>query len=211
MGRTRDVSKILTSNTSILSLASASTTYAPIEAGGLVKITPTSIANSGGSASISSTGTVSFTSASAISLNNCFTSTFNNYRVLFEGAITSGGANNLNLRFRAGGSDKTAAGYHGSAYRFPYTGGVSFLHQTTSGTTAPFGQVNVERSSYFFDVQGVNGSERAHFHGVGYHRDSSGPLIFSQAYLVNENQDGFTIYPSSVSMTGTIRVYGYRN
>jgi len=57
-----------------ITAATASATYAPVAAGGLVQITPTSIAVTGGSGSISATGAVSFTSASAISLNGVFSS-----------------------------------------------------------------------------------------------------------------------------------------
>ena len=77
MGRTRDVSKILTSNTSILTLASASTTYAPIAAGGLVQLIPSSATNG----TIAANGTVSFTSASIVSLDGIFSSTYEFYQI----------------------------------------------------------------------------------------------------------------------------------
>ena len=48
MGRTRDVSKILTSNTSILTLASASSIYQTIAKTGMIEITPSTVSVTGG-------------------------------------------------------------------------------------------------------------------------------------------------------------------
>jgi len=52
-------------------------------AGGLRLITPTSIANSGGSSSASG-GAVTFTGVTSVSLNGCFTSTYANYFVTLK-------------------------------------------------------------------------------------------------------------------------------
>lgn len=62
MGRARDIANVLSSSTNIALDSEL----------GLSLITPTSVATSGGSSTISATGAVSFTSASAISLNGCF-------------------------------------------------------------------------------------------------------------------------------------------
>ena len=84
MGRTRDVSKILTSNTSILSLASASATYATKTSTGLNLIIPSTIANTSGTASIGTNGTVSFSGATTVSLNDVFSSTYMNYKIIIN-------------------------------------------------------------------------------------------------------------------------------
>ena len=68
MARSRDISKVLSSNSTLatdaevsasyLTTASANALYAPVAAGGLVQITPTSVTATGGSGSISATGAV---------------------------------------------------------------------------------------------------------------------------------------------------------
>lgn len=76
-------------------------------AGGLRLITPTSIANSGGSSSVTG-GAITFTGVTTISVNGCFTSTYDNYVVQI---IATGGAANLaqNIRLRVAGSDNSTA------------------------------------------------------------------------------------------------------
>ena len=94
MARSRDISKVLSSNTTLatdaevaasyLTTASASTVYQTKATAGLTLLTPASIANTGGTASIGANGTVSFTSASAISLNDVFSATYTNYQIVIE-------------------------------------------------------------------------------------------------------------------------------
>jgi hypothetical protein len=94
MGRTRDVSKILTSNTSILTLASASTTYQTKSTAGLTLI-----------------NTTSFSAVSSVSLaTDTFTSTYDNYKILFQSETS--GTNATNVRFRTSGSDNTTSNYN---------------------------------------------------------------------------------------------------
>ena len=102
MGRARDIANVLSSSTNIALDSEL----------GLSLITPTSITATGGSAtsSISSTGTVSFTSASAISLNGVFSATYENYRVIFKGSLTTG-SQDLKLRLRSSGSDNSTSNY----------------------------------------------------------------------------------------------------
>jgi hypothetical protein len=64
---------------------------------GLDLITPTSIAYSGGSASVSG-GAVTFSAASTVSVNNCFSSTYDNYRIVFRGSQSA--ASNLEAMLR---------------------------------------------------------------------------------------------------------------
>ena len=72
MGRARDISKVFSTGTALATDTEVSTTYQTKAAAGLTLLTPSTISNTGGSASIGTNGTVSFTSASAISLNDIF-------------------------------------------------------------------------------------------------------------------------------------------
>ena len=67
MGRTRDVSKILTSNTSILSLASASSTYQTKASNALVLL-----------------NTTSFTAQNTVSVDNVFSAAYTNYKIILQ-------------------------------------------------------------------------------------------------------------------------------
>jgi hypothetical protein len=208
MGRTRDVSKILTSNTSILSLASASSIYQTIEKTGLVEITPLTISVTGGSGSISATGTVSFTSASAISLNNVFSSTYENYRVLFKGSLATG-SQNLNLRLRADGSNNTTSNYF---YYGVAGGGITvtsfgsgFQSEVLLGTTS-----TVDPDFFVLDFMNPQLSSNSTVLVGNYVYSGNGTirnLYAAQSQLISF--DGFSIYPASSTISGKITVYGY--
>ena len=111
MGRARDISKVFSTGTALATDTEVSTTYQTKAAAGLTLLTPTSIVATGGSAtsSISSTGTVSFTSASTISLNDVFSTTYDNYRIIFRSTTSTTGQ--IKLRLRVSGSDNTTSNY----------------------------------------------------------------------------------------------------
>jgi hypothetical protein len=203
MGRTRDVSKILTSNTSILSLASASSIYQTIATTGLVEITPPTISVTGGSGSVSSTGVVSFTSASAISLNNVFSSTYDNYKILFisEGASTD---NSVNIRLRASGSDNSTSNYNSGSST------ASYLNQTSW----PFPVTTVRDKFYIVEVYFPKLAQRT------YAKCDVGMFASPGAYATQNNFgayftgadvfDSLTFIVSTGTITsGKFYVYGY--
>ena len=93
MGRTRDVSKILTSNTSILTLASASSTYQTRASNALVLL-----------------NTTTFTTQSTVSINDVFSATYDSYFIIIstDGSTT---AQTLGLRMRVSGLDNSSNNY----------------------------------------------------------------------------------------------------
>lgn len=150
----------------------------------------------------------SFTTQSAVSINNCFSSTYLNYKILIN--FTSSASNSLYARLRAGGADNTTSNYNW---------GWTYSAVSNGGATAVVGQNNV---SNFYLQDTVTGSV-GHFHTL----DLANP--FASAYTIGTNQaiwggyyhngggnfnattsfDGITIYPISGTITGTITVYGY--
>jgi hypothetical protein len=197
MGRARDLANILSSSGNVALDSEL----------GLSLITPTSIANTGGSASISSTGAVSFTSASAISLNGCFTSTYTNYQIILN--VKGSGTLGLSLRLRSSGTDSSTSYYRNGIYAIFSSATLNGVNSNNANEYS-FGNVrNSEDSSYIFDflkpyvldrtVMTCRGSGANYWDiGVAFHD------------LTNVAYDGFTIYPPSGNITGTVSVYGYR-
>jgi hypothetical protein len=210
MGRTRDVSKILTSNTSILSLASASSIYQTIAKTGLIEITPATISVTGGSGSISATGAVSFTSASAISLNDVFSGTYQNYRFLIN-LSGSSAQTSLRLRMRSG-TDVSGANYN--CYATGYTSGTStrFLNDL-GGTSVKIGEMSgkfsgsYELMSPFEAVETLGTGQHFGLNSTGNQNENN--MNFSFKHGLSTSYPSFTIFPDSGTFTGTISVYGY--
>jgi hypothetical protein len=207
MGRTRDVSKILTSNTSILSLASASSIYQTIEKTGLVELTPSTISVTGGSGSISATGSVSFTSASAISLNGVFSATYDTYRIFYN--TTHSVDSGTTLRLRASGTDASTTAYEwqrlratSSTVSTTYAGSqTSFdVIVNASGTSLQLGQITLfdpfKASASYLTLDSTYCVNSASIGQIGGRHN------------VSTSYDGFTLLVNAGNMTGSVSIFG---
>ena len=196
MGRTRDVSKILTSNTSILSLASASTTYAPVAAGGLVLLNTTTIGSAVSSASI----------------NDVFSATYTNYRVIVKPNAYST-ADVLKMRFRVSGTDNSTTDYRYGGVNF----GTSFdpYYDANYGNTSivlhRYGRAN--GTHLVMDIMNPFVTNYTTLTSTSA-EVGTGPRLNNLAggFLSTTSFTGFTIFPDGGTITGgTIKVYGYRD
>jgi hypothetical protein len=190
-----------------LTQVSASTTYAPVAAGGLVQITPTSIAATGGSGSISATGAVSFTSASAISLNGCFVSAYDNYRIV----INYGGSvgTTARMKMRASNADESTSGYYTQSWTVSSGSGTGALEGPVTTGFLIGNHTSTNHLSVFDIAYPQNASQNVTFYGSRVY--SADMQLKSSILTTTVSYDGLTLIPASGTLTGTIRVYGYRN
>jgi hypothetical protein len=142
-----------------------------------------------------------------VNVNNCFSSTYENYRVVVN--LTGATAGALNMRLRNAGADLTTSTYS----RF----GVD------AGATAPAAS-NLAAQSAFL-LAGSLGSNRWSGHIEFFKSQESAVKSFVATAVIESGygvlyggfnstataHDGFSIYPASGTITGLIRVYGYRN
>ena len=207
MGRARDIANVLSSSTNIALDSEL----------GLSLITPTSVATTGGSATISSGGGVSFSSASAISLNGVFTSTYENYRLVFNTSNFSA-SDALTFRLRASGSDYSSANYSQMGTRnFSNSATVAGLNES-GRTSIGLGSSNSaagDRCGITIDIfkPNVNFTQKV-MHITVVNQETSGLYLRTQGGLADGATyvfDGFSFIIASGNMTGTVRVYGYRN
>ena len=101
--------------------------------GGLAPATPTTIANSGGTATLSG-NTVTFTGVSSVSLNGCFSGDYDNYVLVVAGTNT--GVNRLFLRMRASGSEASGATDYKVAGFYSDTSPASGAIDNSTGTSS---------------------------------------------------------------------------
>ena len=176
---------------------------------GMHLVTPTSIANSGGSASASG-GAVTFTGVTNVSLNGVFSSTYDNYRVVItsQGSIT---AQNYLVRYRTAGSDNSTSNYNTTRVDIS-TGTVSSNFDTgqTSqniGVTATANDQLIIGEIFRPNLSALTLSNFQNWGTAltnilrltgGYHNATT---VF----------DGLTLFPATGNITGVIRVYGYQN
>jgi hypothetical protein len=207
MARSRDISKVLSSNSTLATDAEVAATYQTKATAGLTLITPTSIANTGGTASIGTNGTVSFSAASIVSLNDVFSSTYENYKILLN--ITSAATQDaIFMRLRVAGSDNSSNNYYWS-----------LIYQNVSGGTTPSGANSNNLSSSFrvgysstnarslIEVFSPFATSQTSFNAQNGNNNSDFALQGGNT-SVTTSYTGFTLIFAG-NTTGSVSVYGY--
>lgn len=147
-------------------------------------------------------------SASSVAIDGCFTSTYANYRIVVNVTTGAGGGAQVQLGMRIGGV--TTGGslyfyyYRGITYAAAndvanLNGGATWFAARTNGTS--FGAV--------IDLQSPNLVANTQFQSLG--ADTNQTWNAGGYHNSTTQFDGFALTNSgSSSMTGTVRVYGYR-
>jgi hypothetical protein len=150
-----------------------------------------------------------FTPTTALQVNSVFTSTYTNYKVVFENIVSSTGNPSANLQLTASGTPSTASYSHGSQY---------WTFQGTP-TSFPFGDLNSSQwSTMLFNTTPASSVEytmygpavalatNMTYAGIMYtntYRAGGGIHNVATAY------DGFRLNAAN-SISGTWSVYGQR-
>lgn len=169
-------------------------------------VTPTSVAGTGVSLS---GGKVSFSASSSISVNGCFSSAYTNYKLIVN---AKGGASSeaVRIRFRASGVDTSSAYYTHAVYT-THTAGPSRNYNANEaqgyiGWSADISyNINVEVHNPF---QSDYTSWTSTSNGIGSGTANVGTLWGMQ--YATTSFDGFNISPTSGTLTGSVRIYAYR-
>ena len=172
---------------------------------GMDLITPTSVAGSGVTLS---GGQVSFTAATAVSVNGCFTTTYDNYLLRFNGV--SSADTNCTLRMRASGTDNSAASYGYSLLQG--VSGAASSSQATGQTSVQQALINTEGFHAAIDVYSPALAANTRFQSNGG-KNTGTPYLaaFLGFHAVASAFDGLTVLPASGNITGSLRIYGLRN
>lgn len=178
---------------------------------GVIPVTPISVDVTTGTATVNSLGTVAFTGATSIILNDVFTSSHNVYKIILN--ITGNSATSgINAQLCIGGVATTGTGYT-TSYIDTYNG-TSANGLTAAASSFNIGSVHVSSNT------GMNSTEatilnpaladdtRLIFNTVGSlsatgyigRRSGGGTQSSATAF------DGIRIYPAAGNFTGTVQV-----
>jgi hypothetical protein len=193
----------------------AATTNAIIQVAnepGLTSVIPTSVAGTG--VTVGPNGVVTFTGASSVSINGCFSAAFDNY--LIEFTLTTSAAAGINVSLRLSGTD-SSTGY--DSQRFTAINSTAAAVQSLSGTSwvgsGGLGNINARQAGELvlygpalavatvglirtLVISNPMTTASGIYHGGLGHQSAS-------AY------DGLTLAPGAGNITGTLRIYGYTN
>lgn len=182
---------------------------------GLYLITPSSIANSGGSASASG-GAVTFSGVTSVSLNGVFSNAYQNYRIVWFGEGTQAPTQGLCLRLRASGTDAAGTNYVRSWIYNSDSAGPTRAYETnnTRYVIGIVGNWSTSASILSADIFMPNASVYTGFatQFIGYSTTNNISGFGVGSHSVATAYDGFTLLAeSSGTISGTVRCYGYKN
>lgn len=145
---------------------------------------------------------------SAFSFNNVFTSTFDNYRVLFNIFSTE---NNLvvNIRLRASGTDESGSRYN--LVQIFGNGSTAVSTAQTAQTSFTIGtSTDGNESIYLADILSPALTQNAL--GIGNEIRSTSGIGLRQFRVTNTTAyDGITLFVATGNITsGKVSIYGYR-
>ena len=144
-------------------------------------------------------------SATSFSINNCFSATYNNYRIIYDFTVAD---QNMNMRLRVGGTDNSTANY--DKQRF-YCSGTTVQGQKVQAATNWTDYLGSTGASFWvMDIfNPFVAAKTAAWLENGYN-NATDPAFNLGSLQQRESIsfDGFTISGGN-TMTGTCYVYGY--
>jgi hypothetical protein len=157
--------------------------------------------------------TTSFSGVASQSFNNVFSSSYTNYKVIFQ-PTSNTVQNNLQLKLRASGTDSS------TAYYFALTGvnssGTSVNELGTNATSIRMAEFNVGNARgqvFIMEFFEPNLAQFTKINVTGMNIDVSNNIGSKEGivlHLATTAYDGFSFIPSSATVfAGTIYIYGY--
>lgn len=155
--------------------------------------------------------TISFTSQTSISINDVFTSDYSVYQVVVDFGSTSLLGAALQMRFRTAGTDNSTSNYFGNNVYGLYTGGSPLTQGSVNGgTILTVGYTGSANESAFIALWISRPQLATQTYWSSFNPAAGSTQFGGGRFGATTQFDGFTL-SSAASMTGAIRVYGYKN
>jgi hypothetical protein len=158
------------------------------------------------------TGSADFTTSSAVNINNCFSATYLNYLVLINITAVSATDSDLSVRLRVGGVDNSAASYFDNTYQ--NNGASAGGNRVNSATSWGFGNMASSKATQlatqatFYDPFSSI-TTKVLSHSNRWNSSDNNQFIMANEHRVASSFDGVSFIPSSGTISGKIRIYGY--
>lgn len=174
---------------------------------GLNPIIPVSVV--GGT--VSSGGMVTFSASGSVSLNGVFSSLFENYLLYINTTAKSAGSN-IALRLRSAGADDSTNNY---SIQRTYSTSTTTTSGYTTSTSAELEAGTQAVSSIKADIISPAVAFATRIIASGSSSSTNGATIYNHSlggfHNVATSFDSCTLFPTSGTITGTARLYGYNN
>jgi hypothetical protein len=175
------------------------------EIAGLKLIVPSSVAGSG--VSVSASGKVTFTAASSITIEDIFSSTYDNYLIVISAFRATGGQATVFGRFRVGGSDATGSDYVRQRLQASSTTVSSDRSTLSNFQIIPTNEG--DWSGVHLYLYGPYLTQPTAMRTVNVFGISGGAINdAASTHSLSSSYTSLTFAPSAGSVTGTCTVYG---
>ena len=163
---------------------------------------------SGGTSGLTLISRTTFSSSASHIVDNCFTSTYKSYLVVFESVVAATDTDDFQFQWRTGGSSGST---HTTAY-YGVTQATDFNPTTTTTVSSNASQLTLHRAtinsmSLWVNKVG-NTNERPQIYGTGNDYNYVETIVCSGVTASSITATGFLIKSSSTNITGAVAVYG---
>ena len=151
--------------------------------------------------------TTTFSAVSSQAISTVFNTNFNNYSIRFN--FTSSAQTDMRLRMRSGSTDESSANYWFGAFYKSFAGAVlSNDNQSTTSTSFALAYNSTEWD-FLANLFNPFGSTRTKFDAQLASNTGTVNYYHSGLYNATTSYDGFTIFPVTGTITGSVSVYGF--
>jgi hypothetical protein len=160
--------------------------------------------------------TTTFSAQSSVSINSIFSATYNSYSILLSTTGTASAS--VYFRLRTGATDNTSGSYYSSGYQVQENGSSGSVATAAANSYAILQRIHSSAALVGFSkIDIVNpflsttetawgGTASYPDDGVAYNRTA----MLGGRFISSTSFDGFTVYPSGGTLSGTVKVYGYK-
>lgn len=156
----------------------------------------------------------SFTSSSAVNINNCFSSTYMNYKIIFNFTNSDSGNRDVKARMRVSGSDATGSNYSYGQVGYRSDGASTYNTSSTNATYFDFGRANSgNKVSTTWEIFRPFQASPTVYWG-GYSGDDNTSAFYNNGgglHSVSTSYDGFSVFPTTGNISGNYYIYGYKD
>jgi hypothetical protein len=178
---------------------------------GLKLLVPTSVAVGSGTASIGTAGQVTFSGASSVSLNDVFSTTYDNYKLVIKLVATLD--SRLDFRMRVSGADNSTSNYYKQS-NISKDVAVAGAESLAQDKFIGYG-TNTSTTPILCDVFSPFIAEATAFLGWNHKVETLASThennFSSGIHNVASSFTGISLIAASGTISGTISVYGYKD
>ena len=186
-----------------------------LNAMGLKNVVPSSVVVSGGSATTNSNGTVTFSGATSISLNDVFSSTYTNYQLNLVLTSASVADADIRTRLRVSGTDSSSSYYEGGTMQI--AGALSAINNLNItnwdlGRTHSAVEPNAHASMNFKVFQPFAARPTTFYtESISWNNNNTVTFRLGGFHSTLSSYTGITVFSSTGTFGGILSVYGYTN